>query len=525
VFEMSYAHGHLLSWLIFSPLIGVLFLLLFSRLSDVYIRRLGMVAGTIPFLLSLIVLAKYDPTLSGMQLGEKVPWSSFSGVQYILGVDGLSIWFLVLTTFLTLVVLCSAASVKKHIRAYICHLLILEIGILGAFLALDGVLFYVFWEIMLIPMYFLIGVWGGQRKHYAALKFVLYTSFGSLLMLVGIVYLGLLHLEQFGNASFAFADWQMLSLSQTQEHWLFAAFALAFAIKIPIFPLHTWLPDAHVEAPTGGSVILAGVLLKMGLYGLLRICVPIFPIATVSAGPLFIVLGLLGVSLGALLAWVQTDMKKLVAYSSISHLGLCVVGYGVMNFEGIQGVVLQMLNHGISTAALFLLVGAIYERAHTREIIRFGGLADKVPFFAAVLLVFTLSSIGLPLTNGFTGEFLIFWGSYNHSFLVVALAVMGVSLGAIYMLSFYRRVVFGPVVPTHNIENISDLSLREKLVFLPMIILVFYIGISPGKVLSYIEPASRTVLSYIEREHKQTLPLASERKDTGVRSCGEVERR
>jgi NADH-quinone oxidoreductase subunit M len=385
---------------------------------------------------------------------------------------------------------------------------------LGTFLALDGVTFYIFWELMLIPMYFLIGVWGGARRIYAALKFVLYTALGSLLMLVAIVYLAYQTQQQLGAVSFYLGDWIRLSFSRQEEILLFSAFALAFAIKIPLFPLHTWLPDAHVEAPTGGSVILAGVLLKMGLYGLIRFCVPVFPLAAELSRPWFAVLAVVGIVFGALVAWVQTDMKKLVAYSSVSHLGFCVLGFAAMNREGLQGAIMQMLNHGVSTAALFFIVGVLYDRKHTREIAEYGGLATKLPMFATVFLIFTLSSVGLPLTNGFVGEFLILLGGYQYSPILGAIAVTGVVFGAMYMLSLYRRVVFGEFNEEKN-GDLTDLTWTERLVFAPLIVLVFVMGLYPAPFLSRIEGATEVTLSYLEQA-KQAQPQLAQSEHAGT---------
>jgi NADH-quinone oxidoreductase subunit M len=432
-----------------------------------------------------------------MQFGERIDWIPTAGANYVLGVDGISIWLLVLTTFLTSLVVFASTSIEHKLRSYLGCILFLETGMLGTFVALDGILFYVFWELMLVPMYFLIGVWGGKRKIYAALKFVLYTALGSLLMLVAIVYLAYLHQQQFGNWSFYLGDWINLTFSLKTELLLFSAFALAFAIKVPIFPLHTWLPDAHVEAPTGGSVILAGVLLKMGLYGLIRFGVPVFPDAVVLAAPLFAVLGVAGIVYGALVAWVQTDIKKLVAYSSVSHLGFCVLGFAALSMYGWQGAIIQMINHGISTGALFFLVGVLYDRKHTREISAYGGLATKVPLFAFMFLVFTLSSIGLPLTNGFIGEFTILLAGFEYNTTLGVIAVSGVVLGAMYMLSLYRRVVFGPFNEEKN-GDLTDLTLREKVVFAPLLILVFALGLYPQPFFDYTEKSAQATLAYVK---------------------------
>lgn len=494
--ELVFYKCNLLSYTIFSPLIGVFLLLLLPKLSDAKAQTLAVFSSIITFVLSLIVLSKFQ-TNANLQFAEKISWYSNFGINYTLGIDGLSIWLFILTTFLTVLVLLSAGSIHKHFKAYLACMLFLEVAMLGTFCALDGFTFYVFWELMLIPMYFLIGIWGGERRLYAAIKFVLYTALGSLLMLVAIVFLAYLHQKQFGTYSFYFGDWAKLNLDENMQLILFAAFALAFSIKIPMFPFHTWLPDAHVEAPTGGSVILAGVLLKMGLYGILRICLPVFPQAVLITSPIFMLLGVIGIVFGAMVAWVQTDMKKLVAYSSVSHLGFCVLGYGALNLQGLQGSMLQMLNHGISTAALFFLVGVLYDRKHTRLIEAYGGLTVKLPIFALIFLVFTLSSIGMPLTNGFVGEFLIMLGAFGRNNIFAAVATLGVILGAVYMLSLYRRVMFGPFDANKN-GDLLDLTLREKCVFIPLLILVFVMGLYPQPILDKMEPVVRHSLKYLE---------------------------
>ena len=486
-----------LSLLIFSPLIGVLFIALSKEANA---RFHAILSSLVTFGISVFLLLdfnrKNNPLTWNYQYSENFPWIPDLGVSYTLGVDSVSLWLIVLTTMLTSLVFVASASVNKKIKAYLISLLVLEVGMLGAFCSLDLVLFYIFWEIMLVPMYLLIGIWGGKRRLYAAIKFVLFTAIGSLLMLVAIIYLGIEFKAQFGHMSFYLGDILKLNLNPSEEKYLFLAFLLAFAIKIPIFPLHTWLPDAHVEAPTGGSVILAGVLLKLGLYGLIRLAVPIFPNALLEFSPVLALLGVVGIIYGALVAWVQTDIKKLVAYSSVSHLGFCVLGFACLNVISVQGSILQMINHGVSTAALFFAVGVLYDRKHTREIENYGGIAKKVPVFAVVFLIFTLSSIGLPLTNGFIGEFMILLGSFKSYKILTAFAVSGVILGAMYMLSLYRRMMFGDFDSTKN-GDLEDLLPREKLIFAPLILLVFIVGLFPNIILNDTEIVSRNIVNIV----------------------------
>ncbi|MCC6220178.1 MAG: NADH-quinone oxidoreductase subunit M [Deltaproteobacteria bacterium] len=491
--------GFDLSLMMFLPLVGIVCLFVLRPNQRQWAWFIATLFAGATFAKSLVLLLAFDPTAKGMQFAEKISWIPAFGINYSLGIDGISIWLVVLTTFLTLVVVFASQTVTEKLRAYLTCLLLLETGMLGALLAMDGILFYIFWELMLVPMYFLIGIWGGKRRVYAALKFVLFTASGSLLMLVAIVYLANMCAQQLGQVSFAINDWVSLEFSHREELLLFSAFLFAFAIKVPIFPLHTWLPDAHVEAPTGGSVILAGVLLKFGIYGLMRFGVPIFPEAVIVFSPVLAWLGVVGIIFGALMAWVQTDMKKLVAYSSVSHLGFCVLGFAAMNKQGFEGAILQMINHGISTAALFLVVGVLYERKHTRLIADYGGLAAKMPAFATVFLIFTLSSIGLPLTNGFIGEFLLLYAGFSYNSVLGTFAVSGVILGAMYMLSLYRRVVFGPFDLKRN-GDIADLSTNERLVFAPLIVLVFLLGLYPKPFLERIAVSSAQALYYLEQQ-------------------------
>jgi NADH-quinone oxidoreductase subunit M len=426
-----------------------------------------------------------------------------------------------LTTALTAIaILGSFSAVTQRVRAYYMLLLALETGMLGTFMALDLVVFYVFWEAMLMPMYLLIGVWGGQERIRAAVKFFLYTMVGSVLMLVAIISLYFLHHAQTGTYTFDLAALYQTNIPLGAQFWLFSAFALAFAIKVPMFPFHTWLPLAHVEAPTAGSVLLAAVLLKMGTYGFLRFAMPLFPNAAFALTPVICALAVIGIVYGALVAMVQPDLKKLVAYSSVSHLGFCMLGMFAMNPEGWSGSILQMLNHGISTGALFLLVGVIYERRHTRLISEFGGLWKVLPAFSVVFLVVMLSSIALPGTNGFVGEFLVLLGAFKTQRLWAILAATGVILSACYMLWMFQRVVFGAVTNSAN-EGMKDLTPREALVFAPLLLLIFWLGIFPQPVLSRIQPSIQETIDLVNNRAVaiRTWEARSAMIDAGIQPC------
>jgi NADH-quinone oxidoreductase subunit M len=456
------------------------------------------------------IWAGFDATSPAMQFEEQVPWIRSIGASYHVGIDGLSLLLVALTALLTpITLLGTASSVASRLKAYLSFFLLLEAAMIGVFVALDLLLFYVFWEAMLIPMYFLIGIWGGGRRVYAALKFFLYTMAGSVLMLVAILVLAFVGARATGQLSFDYADLKAVLLPMGLERWLFLAFAVAFAIKVPLLPFHTWLPDAHVEAPTGGSVLLAGVLLKMGTYGFLRFCLPFFPRASEALGPALVILALAGIIYGALMALAQTDLKKLVAYSSVSHLGFVVLGIFAMNPEGVIGGLLQMVNHGINTGALFLLVGMIYDRAHTRLIADFGGVARSMPVFAAATMVFVLGSIGLPGTNGFVGEFLILLGAFRERAVYGILAASGVVLGAIYLLVMVRRMIFGQV--TGAALKLTDIGRREILVLVPLVILVFAIGFKPRVFTAPAEPAVEALLDGMA-ERRAALVRYDERK-------------
>ncbi|MGE0171526.1 MAG: NuoM family protein [Oligoflexales bacterium] len=485
-------NNYVLSFIVFFPLIVAL-VLPFVK-SKPIAKYVALSGSLITFLGGLHVWYHFDGTRTGLQFVESYPWIKEFGINYIVGVDGINLLLVVLTTFLTPLVVVSLWNYDKpNLNMYLSLIMALTSGMLGALVAVDVVFFYVFWEVMLIPMYFIIGIWGGKRRIYATTKFVIYTVVGSLLMLVAAIDLYMLHFQQFGFYSTSLLDLYRVDIPASREALLFGAFALAFAIKVPVWPLHTWLPDAHVEAPTTGSVILAGVLLKMGTYALLRFALPLFPTAYMHFAPLFLALGVIGIIVGALMAWAQEDAKKLVAYSSVSHLGFVVVGSfaflgATLSVQALTGAVYQMINHGISTGALFFLVGAIYERRHTRRLEDFGGLAKTMPWFAVLLIVATLSSVGLPGTGGFVGEFFILLGTFSANPFIGILASSGVLLGAIYMLTLCRRVLFGPITNEEN-RKVSDLSIREFIYLTPLCVLAVVMGIYPNLFLDKIKPS------------------------------------
>ncbi len=487
-------------------------------------RVVGLAGSTLAFLTSLALWAGFDAAAPGFQFVEHSPWLPDFGIHYFVGVDGISLLLVLLTTFLVpIVLIASEKSIDRSVPSYVFFMLFLETGMLGAFVSLNLFQFYVFWEVMLIPMYFIIGIWGGQRRIYAAVKFFLYTMFGSLLMLVAILALYYLHYLEFGALNLdlvplpgatnpTLLDTTVPLLGgeapwwQTQT-WLFAAFALAFGIKVPMVPFHTWLPDAHVEAPTGGSVILAGVLLKMGTYGFVRFSLPLFPVASVQFAPLIFALALIGILYGALVAMVQQDVKKLVAYSSVAHLGFVMLGMFALNSEGLEGSILQMVNHGISTGALFLLVGMIYERRHTRRIEDFGGIAKPMPVYAAIFVVVAMSSVGLPMLNGFVGEFLILLGAFEVAPVLVVFATSGVVLAAVYLLWMLRRVLFGPVEKAEN-RGLIDLDLREKAVMVAMLVPIFWVGIYPETFLRVLHRPVDELLAGMRAKSEASARLA-----------------
>jgi NADH-quinone oxidoreductase subunit M len=472
---------HLLSIVLLTPLAGLAVLLLIPSGNRGLIKVWANLAALAGFLVSIPLVTRFRTDAPGFQFEERLDWIPSLGAHYHLGMDGISLLLVMLTTLMGfLAILSSWNAVEDRVKGYYAMFLLLQTGMIGVFISLDFFLFYIFWELVLVPMYFIIGIWGGPRKLYAAIKFFLYTLAGSVLMLLGILTLYFQHSRQFGFSSFEISDLMRVSMPLGVQQWVFWAFFLGFAIKVPMFPFHTWLPDAHVEAPTAGSVILAAVLLKMGTYGFIRFSVPLLPQASMDKTivQILAVLSIVGIIYGALVSLMQKDWKKLVAYSSVSHLGFCTLGIFALNPNGLAGSVIQQINHGISTGMLFLVIGVIYERRHTREISEYGGLAHVMPRFAIVFAIAMLSSAGLPLLNGFIGEFTILQGAFEANRMWAAFAVTGVILGAAYLLWLYQRTMLGQVTNGKNF-GIPDMSLREIAVFVPLIAWSVWIGVYP----------------------------------------------
>jgi len=488
-----------LSTVIFLPLLGALLIFLTKRSSETFIKWTALAISIINFVLSLPLFTGFDKTTAAMQFVEKRAWVPAWGIHYSLGVDGISVLFVLLSTLLTILcVTVSWKSIKIKTKEFYAALLLIEGSMIGVFCSLDMFLFYIFWEAMLIPMFLLIGVWGGPNRVYAAIKFFLFTLVGSVLMLIGIIVLYL-------NTGKSFDVLQMMATNYpfNLQVMLFWAFFAAFAVKVPMFPVHTWLPDAHTEAPTAGSVILAGILIKMGAYGFLRFSMPILPEATKAMAPAMMILSVVAIIYGAVICLGQTDIKRLIAYSSVSHMGFVTLGIFALNMQGLQGGILQMINHGIVTGGLFLCIGMVYDRTHTRQIADYGGAASVLPVYAALFIVFTLASIGLPGTNGFIGEFLIILGGFATSKVMGTFAATGIIIGAAYMLWLYQRVFFLDINP--KIQGCKDIDLREILTLVPLIFLVFWIGVCPNTFLSFMDVSVQHLIARVNTPVPQNL--------------------
>jgi NADH-quinone oxidoreductase subunit M len=498
----------ILTALIVLPLVGAVSLLFVDtrdNRNEALVRYVALGSSLVVFAVTLAVWARFTTDSADFQFVERYPWIPSFGINYVVGVDGISLFLIVLTGFLTpLALLSSWVSVRRRVRAFSICVLALESAMLGVFVSLDLFLFYVFWDAMLVPMYFLIGVWGYERRLYAAVKFMLYTMAGSVLMLVAILSLAYANDVATGSYSFDLLTLYDLQLSERMQFWGFLAFALAFAIKVPLVPFHTWLPDAHVEAPTAGSVILAGVLLKMGTYGFVRFAFPLFPEAALAFAPYLGGLAVIGIIYGALVAMVQPDLKKLVAYSSVSHLGFAVLGIASMNVQGVEGAIFQMVSHGVTTGALFLIVGMLSDRRHTRLISEFGGLKGVVPHLTAVFLIVTLASIGLPGLNGFVGEFLVLLGAFQWDPRFASVAAVGMILSAAYMLWMFQRVNYGEVTNPHN-AHLPDLSRREWWTLAPTVVMVVVMGLVPALFLRPMEPSVDRLVERVRRAQALTV--------------------
>jgi NADH-quinone oxidoreductase subunit M len=508
----------LLSLLVFLPVAGLAIVAVIDSRRERLIHQIALAISLAEFALTLLIWSQFDAGSADFQFVERYRWIPAFGIDYFVGIDGISLFLVVLTGFLTpLALLSSWESIHTRVKAFAMFVLALEAAMIGVFVSLDLFLFYVFWDAMLVPMYFLIGIWGYDQRVYAAIKFILYTMAGSVLMLVAILTLGYYHGVANGAPSFDLLRLYELQLPGWLQFWGFLAFAVAFAIKVPIFPFHTWLPDAHVQAPTAGSVILAGVLLKMGTYGLVRFAFPLFPDAALFFAPYLGIAAVIGIIYGALVAMVQPDLKKLVAYSSVSHLGFVALGIAAMNVQGVQGAVYQMLAHGVSTGALFLIVGMLSDRRHTRLIAEFGGLKKVLPKLSSAFLVITLASIGLPGLNGFVGELLILVGAFRWDPRLAAFAASGVLLSAVYMLWMFQRVNYGPVTNEKN-TSLPDLTTRERFALWPAVAMAVFMGVFPMVFLAPMEPSVARLVEQVRRNQGQTVQSAPGIGDSGSAS-------
>ncbi len=490
----------MLNVVLFLPLLGIVLVALSPANDDAFVRRVALIAMIVQFVVAAWLYARFDPAIAGLQFETRMAWIPAWGIEFRIGLDGYNVLLVLLTAFLGPLVTAGAfTAITRDVKLFYSMVFLIQFAMLGTFLAQDLFVFYLFWETMLIPMFLMIGIWGGERRIYATIKFVLYTAFGSILMLAALIYLVYSLYESTGTVSFAFEDLYQVELPLATQTLLLAAFALSFAIKVPMVPFHTWLPDAHVEAPTAGSVILAGVLLKMGTYGFMKLGFPLFPDATRAAAPLITTLAVVSIIYGACLALVQTDIKKIIAYSSISHLGYVMLGLISLDLLGIQGAIVQMVSHGLTAAGLFLMIGMIYERCHTRDLAAYGGLAKLLPVYSVFFMILTLASVGLPTTSGFTGEFLVLLGAFRSAWqgwqagavyplLLAVAAVSGVVLGALYMLLFAQRFLFGGTKAPH--QPLADLDGRERAILAIIVAAVFYLGLFPDAALRRTELAA-----------------------------------
>jgi NADH-quinone oxidoreductase subunit M len=492
----------ILSTVIFLPILGALLILLNGRSWELLTKWIALGTSIATFLLSVPLFTNFDRVTHKMQFAEKHTWIPNWNINYFLGVDGISVLFVLLSTLTAILcVLISWESIKTKVKEFYIAILLTTSFMIGVFCSLDFFLFYLFWEAMLIPMFLIIGVWGGPNRIYAAIKFFLYTLVGSVLMLVGIIVLYF-----YSGKTFNILDMMTMSYPLNMQMWLFWAFFAAFAVKVPMWPVHTWLPDAHTEAPTAGSVILAAVLIKMGAYGFLRFSLPLLPQASKAMTPVMLTLSVIGIIYGAVICLAQTDLKRLIAYSSVSHMGFVTLGIFALNIQGLEGGILQMFNHGVVTGALFLSVGIVYDRTHTRKIADYGGLASVMPIYAAFFMVFTLSAIGLPATNGFIGEFLILLGGFTASKLAGVLACTGIIIGAGYMLWLYQRVFF--METNIKVAGLTDMGVRETITLIPMLVLVLWIGVYPSSFLGFMHASVQHLIERVNSGGVQEAGLA-----------------